>query len=55
MRPLSRRVLPSVHTERQPPVALFKTSLRDWQVRYQVLHAAQARVLEKVPSQAAPA
>jgi hypothetical protein len=46
---------PSVHEGRQQPVALFKTSLRDWQSRYQTRRVSQAGVVKKVPRQAAPA
>jgi hypothetical protein len=49
-----RPISPSVHEGRQRLVALFKTSLREWQSRYQTRRATQARVVEKVPSQAAP-
>jgi len=46
---------PPVHEDKQPPVATFKTSLRDWQAQYKARRATQAPVSGKVNNQTAPA
>jgi hypothetical protein len=46
--------VPTVHEDKQPPVATFKTSLRDWQARYKARRAIQAPVSGKAHNQAAP-
>jgi hypothetical protein len=48
-------VSPSVDEDQRPPVATFKTSLREWHARYKARRAAQAPVLEKADNQATPA
>jgi hypothetical protein len=46
---------PPVHEDKQPPVATFKTSLRDWQARYKARRAAQAPIRGKAYNQTTPA
>jgi hypothetical protein len=50
----SRPVSPSAHDDKRPPVATFKTSLREWRARYQALRATQAPVPGKALNQTAP-
>jgi hypothetical protein len=50
-----RPVSSPIQEGKQQPVALFKTSLRDWQSRYQPRGAILAGVSGKVPSRIAPA
>ena len=45
MQVTSKPVSPSVHKDKHLPVALFKTSLRDWQARYRARRVTQARVV----------
>jgi hypothetical protein len=46
---------PSVNEDKQPPIATFKTSLRDWQVQYKARRAAVALVSGKANNQTTPA
>jgi len=44
----------SVNEDEQPPVATFKTSLRNWQARWKAQRTTQAPISGKELSQAAP-
>ena len=43
---------PTVHEDKQPPVATFKTSRRDWQARCKMRCATQVLVYGKAYNQA---
>jgi hypothetical protein len=55
MKASSKPGSPPVQEDKQPPVATFKTSLRDWQAKYKARRVAQASVSGKVHNQTAPA
>jgi hypothetical protein len=55
MQASKKLVSPSVHQDKQAPVATFKNSLRAWQTRYKTQRATQMAFRQKPPSQVAPA
>jgi hypothetical protein len=52
MQAAGKLVSPSVHEDKQVPVASFKNSLRAWQARYKAERAAGMALRQKAPNQA---